>query len=65
MFEHYVLEGHKWAVTEKELRELIPGTVTSWEFQALDPAGPRVGFKAKVRSNILLLILLEGGLRVR
>jgi len=60
MFEHYVLEGHKWAVAEQELRDLIPGTVTSWEFQALDPAGPRLGFKAKVRCHRFYFSCVKG-----
>lgn len=33
LFEHFTIEAHKWGVSEKELKELIPGPVTSWEFR--------------------------------
>lgn len=60
LFEHFVLEGHKWGVTEQEVRDLIPGTVTSWEFESLDDEGPRMGFKAKVSFDVPTHFLLEG-----
>ena len=35
LFEHFTIEAHKWGVSEKELKELIPGPVTSWEFRRI------------------------------
>ena len=35
LFEHFTIEAHKWGVSEKELKELIPGPKTSWEFQRI------------------------------
>lgn len=38
VFEHFVLEGHKWLVSEKELKDLIPGTITGWEYKKIGTA---------------------------
>lgn len=32
VFDHYVLEGHKFGASEAEIKEVIPGRITSWEF---------------------------------
>jgi hypothetical protein len=33
VFDHYVLEGHKWGASEAEVKALIPGKVTDWHFE--------------------------------
>jgi hypothetical protein len=51
MYERFVLEGHKWMVSEKELKDLIPGTITGWEYHKLGSGKDGKGwsdFKAKV-----------------
>ena len=32
VFDHYVLEGRKFGASEAEIKEVIPGKITSWEF---------------------------------
>lgn len=64
MFEHFVLEGHKWLVSEKQLKELIPGTITGWEYQSLAIAEDgktwsdfraKVGFRFFVGASLRLI----------
>ena len=55
-FDHYVLEGHKWGVSEQELRALIPGTVTAWDYQKIGEEWS--DFKAKVCLDVLFLSVL-------
>ncbi|GAB7334641.1 hypothetical protein MBLNU13_g06601t1 [Cladosporium sp. NU13] len=35
LFEHFTIEAHKWGVSEQELKELIPGPITAWNFQRI------------------------------
>jgi hypothetical protein len=67
VFEHFVLEGHKWLVSEKELKDLIPGTVTGWEYKKIGTAEDGKtwsDFRAKVRwpfFSVYLVFFLVGG----
>lgn len=47
MFDHYVLEGHKFGASEAEIKEVIPGKITSWEFYHVGEGWS--DFVAKVR----------------
>jgi len=56
VFDHYTLEGHKWGLSEKEVRKLIPGTVTAWEWEKIEPGWS--DFRATVSSLFFLFCLL-------
>lgn len=56
VFDHYVLEGHKFGASEAEIKEVIPGKITSWEFYHVGEGWS--DFVAKVSGSFFLLGVL-------
>lgn len=59
LFEHFTIEAHKWGVSEKELKELIPGPKTSWDFQRIGEGWS--DFLVNVRVFLVYFLFFWGG----